>query len=54
MSGLKFTLSDVTSFLPDNFPGLEIIISGMRHHMSLSGKFIKVAIETWSACDWNP
>ena len=26
MSGLKFTLSDVTSFLKDNLSGLEIII----------------------------
>ena len=26
MSGLKFTLSDITSFLPDNLSGLEIII----------------------------
>ena len=25
MSGLKFTLSDVTSFLPDNCPGLKEI-----------------------------
>ena len=25
MSGLKFTLLDVTSFLPDNLPGFKII-----------------------------
>ena len=37
MSGLKFTLSDVTSFLPDDLSGLEIIIIQVwGNHMSLA------------------
>ena len=37
MSGLKFTLSAVTSFLPDDLSGLEIIIIQVwGNHMSLA------------------
>ena len=67
MFGLKFTLSDVTSFLPGNLPGLKkIIYSGMKQSHEFSGneqmqivftneQFLEVAIESsWSEWDLNP
>ena len=67
MSGLKFTLSDVTtSFLPDNLSELKkVLYSGLRQSHEFSNyehiqmmfateKFLEVAIESWSEYDLNP
>ena len=67
MSGLKFTLSDVTSFLPNNLSELIKIIfsSGLRQSHEFSGneqiqmvftneEFLEIAIKSWSEWDLNP
>ena len=57
MSGLKFTLLDVTSFLPDNLFGLKKSYLGLRQSHEFSGneqmhmvftteEFLVVAIES--------
>ena len=57
MSGLKFTLLDVTSFLPDNLLGLKKSYLGLRQSHEFSGneqmqmvftteEFLVVAIES--------
>ena len=66
MSALKFTLSDVTSFLTDNLSGLKKkLYSGLRQSHELSRneqmqivvtfeEFLEVAIESWSELNLNP
>ena len=65
MSGLKFTLSKVKSFLPDNFSGPKKLYSGQRQSHELSGndqmqmvfnteEFLEVSLESWSEWDLNP
>ena len=57
MSALKFTLSDVTSFLPDNLPGLKKNYSDLRQSLEFRENeqmqmvFLEVAIE--SLYDWD-
>ena len=67
MSGLKFTLDEGTSFLPDNLSGLKkYIYSGLRQSHEFSGnkqmqmldgvtteEFSEVAIESSSEWDLN-
>ena len=65
MSGLMFTLSGVTSFLPDNLSGVKKLYLGLRQSHEFSGNeqmqmvyttepFLEVAIEGWSEWDLNP
>ena len=59
MSGLKFTFSGVTLFLPDNLPEVKKVIFKLRQPHEFSGNehiqivstietFLEVAIESWS------
>ena len=65
MSGLNFTLSKVTSFLPDNLSDPKKLYAGQRHSHEFSGndqmqmvlnteEFLEVALESWSEWDLNP
>ena len=65
MSGLKFTFSGVTPFLPDNLPEVKKAIYRLRQSHEFSGnehihmvftteEFLEVAIESWSDWDLNP
>ena len=66
MSGMKFTLSDATSLLPDNLCGLKkCIYSDLRQSHEFNKneqmqmvftteELLEVAIESWSEWDLNP
>ena len=65
MSGLKFTLSDVTSFPLDNLSGLKDLHPGLRQShkliyeneqmqmVFLTEQFLEVVIESWTHWDLN-
>ena len=66
MSGLKFTLSDATSLLPDNLSGLQKkLYSDLRQSHEFSKneqmqivftteELLEVATESWPEWDLNP
>ena len=66
MSGMKFTLSDATSILPDDLCGLKTYIYSDRRQSHEFNKneemqmvftteeFLEVALESWSEWDLNP